>query len=68
MMRAMPRNKDRRFKGYVAIDEWKQLLWGSFTIRKEDTAAKFKHQNPDVEGHERQPKIVPVTIHVHEDE
>lgn len=64
----MAKRGNRRFRGYAAIDEWKALLWGSLSVREEDAAAKFDRHNPGVEGHERQAKICPVTIHVHDEE
>lgn len=64
----MAKKGNRRFKGYAAIDEWKNLLWGSFSVRKEDTAAKVDQFAPDVEGHERQVKVHPVTIQIHDEE
>jgi hypothetical protein len=52
----------RTFKGFVALDERGTPLWGSFRINHADAEAFFHRHNPAPPGHERRPRIAPVTI------
>ena len=59
--------KTRKFKGFAALDERGNLLWGSLRIRKDDAQAFFERHNTAPAGHDRHPTIAPVTILLHQD-
>jgi len=58
------KTKRRKFKGFAALDERGNLLWGTICTKKDRAKELFDNWNPDPTGEGMLEKIVEVELYL----